>query len=134
MESTDLEMVEKTLNITLPNFYKCTMLNYPLVGLKYVQEYLLNIPDSLIEINQKFRKDGFQKKPWPNNLYIIGLNSENSFNFIDINGADESVYHAHNETKFNPKNILKHRSALNFQQFINSCKVMEEIIGRDEIK
>jgi hypothetical protein len=129
MNLADLSKIEKVLSITLPDYYKQTMLNYPLEGLKYVQKKLLNDPDTIIEINQKFRNDGFRKKPWVNNFFLIGFNSEKSFNFIDVHEQDESVYAIVEEDKFNPKNIAKLRLTSSFTgRFVNICKEMEEFI------
>jgi hypothetical protein len=128
LNSNDLVKIENILNVSLPVFYKQVMVNYPLEGFKYVRKYLINDPEEVIEINQKFRRDGFQKKLWPNNFFVIGFNSEKSFNFIDVNEQEEAAFSINDEDKFNPKNISRLKVALNFKRFVDACKEMEQFI------
>jgi hypothetical protein len=128
---TDLEKIESSLNIILPDIYKQVMLDYPLRNHKSEQEAIENDPNKVIEINKKFREVGFQGKKWPEHFYIFGKINNNNINFINLDGFDGTIYFATEEKKYNPKNISKLWTSDNFNDFIERCKVFAKMATTD---
>jgi hypothetical protein len=90
MNQIDLDKIEKSLNIKLPDHYISFQLNYPeeLRNLKFDKEYLSENPDWLIEINQILNNIEL-----PKHFFSIGHDLGGNLYFIKNDINDKNVYY-----------------------------------------
>ncbi len=105
MTEEDLQRIETELSLTLPVFYKKTMLDYPLPGGNAENFGLCTCPREIIEKNTGNRNKGFFGVPWPKHLFVIGFDGCGNYYFIDLHGDDQRIYLADHETVFNPSSL-----------------------------
>lgn len=121
MNSADLQEIELELGITLPEFYKNTMLAYPFPEDSFADEFLLaTCKDYILKMNS------------PNNIrpyesaYFIGSDGGESEYFIGLAGKGSEVYEFSVETsKFN-------EHSADWDSFLADIRNTLEEIERDE--
>ena len=129
MDLNDFIYIEEQLGVKLPEPYKKVVFDYPFEDKYYdfVKRNLFNDPNVIIELNQKCRTNGRDKKRWPYNLYIIGAIDEKNIYFIDLDSEKEEIFFLSDEDKFNEKNIKKLLLSYDFEEFIDQMKHHQEI-------
>ncbi|HEX3044900.1 MAG TPA: SMI1/KNR4 family protein [Bacillota bacterium] len=107
MHKEDVHIIETTLKVRLPDYYKDFLLNYPYkltrVGLELESDDifspessdLLNDPGKLIEVNKDLQ-DSIQY--WENDNIIIGIDWCGDFFFLDLSVPLSPVYYYDHET------------------------------------
>jgi hypothetical protein len=108
MTNADLDRIESALNLKLPAFYRCYMLNY----LRWLVEKqpkwsdvtrweFADDPDRVIHFNQYVREaapgEFFDGGPWPAHYFVIGSEAKQNWYFLDLAGGSEAVYLFHHE-------------------------------------
>lgn len=96
MTNEDFVLIEKELDIILPERYKKIALEAPLKDTAYSDAFY-NDPQKVIKTNLRLRKYGiYGSKPLRKNHLVVGF--DGYYMYIDIS-SDEDVYYMANRTK-----------------------------------
>ena len=140
MNKNEIMMIEKELNISLPELYKKTIENNPLSDknrYSFVYDSLYDDANEIIKMNINLRDNGLQNKKWPINLFAIGTNGVNCYYFIVLDEKDDgNIYFISDEEKYNPQKVNKHLFKKSYDNFIEHMVFMQNLLNRrkDEIE
>ncbi len=88
MIESDIRMIESSLNMLLPEYYRRTMLDYPFPANSFANEFLLpNDPEPIIDYNQ-----GSGEHPGIGKLFIIGSDGGEELYFVDLTADNSCVF------------------------------------------
>ena len=106
MTEPDLNLIESTLGLDLPAYYRSFMLSYPTSLAEQQPEWsdvtnweFANCPKRVIAFNRYVRgcdvDEFFDDIKWPYNYFVIGSEQEQNWYFIDLQSDDEQVFLYH---------------------------------------
>jgi hypothetical protein len=94
MTEADFRKIESTLNVSLPEFYRTTMLSYPFPVDSFAEEFLLpNDPEPVLEYNQ--HPCEYEETGAP---FVIGSDGGEEIYFIDLAVDSSQVFTYEMET------------------------------------
>jgi hypothetical protein len=106
MTDIDLDRIERQLDVTLPAEYRRMMLNFPIpVSTGQTDSALWDSVDSLIRMNQEYRRGFGGAQPWPKNYLFIGDDGTACPYLVDLTQNPSPVLHLEHG---NPKIVLGH--------------------------
>jgi hypothetical protein len=118
MTSSDLQRIEKELNISLPNDYKSLMTAYPFPADSFSADCLLSDnADRLLEVSR-----GRQKLP-PNS-FIVGDDSGEETYFIDLSREHSPVH------VFNVETGRMTEKFPSLEAYVQHCRKTDEELRR----
>ena len=120
----DFEKIESKLSISLPEYYKLAISNYPfkaLDNLDFVEDNLVNDEEWLIQTNIELRECSFFGNTWPSHFFAIGHDGFGNFTFINVKEFDETIYFADHEEEFVPSDIDDLELCSNMTEYIQDC-------------
>jgi hypothetical protein len=113
MTESDISKIESTLNVSLPEFYRTSMLSYPFLVDSFAAEFLLqNDPEPILECNQHPGDYPGISKP-----FVIGGDGGEELYFIDLAADSSQVFTFDMETG---KHIAKARDWAEYLSQIES--------------
>ena len=100
MKKTDINKVEKALNIKLPKYYIDTLVKHN-EALESIDANLFFFNDAqiLIAENELMREPAFSGIDWDNNILVIGNNFCGKYYCIDVTSIKQIVFSYERETK-----------------------------------
>jgi hypothetical protein len=107
----DFEIIESKLSISLPEYYKLAISNYPfkaLDNLEFVEDNLVNNEEWLIQTNIELRECSFFGNTWPSHFFAIGHDGFGNFTFINVK-------------EFVPPDIEDLELCSNMKKYIQDC-------------
>ncbi|HEX3044901.1 MAG TPA: SMI1/KNR4 family protein [Bacillota bacterium] len=134
MIAADLKQIEESLNITLPEYYKKVVLNYPF--LKKITE-LLDDPIEIIRLNKLYRENGLKKTEWPENLYIFGSRvlitktGEDDIYFLNSSDPEENVYIISKGKPFQPDKLNKYKQFGGMKFHIDVTNAVRDVLKKE---
>lgn len=107
MDASELDRIENSLGITLPEAYRNVMTDFPSPDDPFGYTCLLSTEaDELISENSRLREKGFFRyRCWPDNFYALGWDGCGNYYFIRLDKQDETVYLADHEAPFDPESV-----------------------------
>ncbi len=97
MNLEDLKKIGNSIGITLPDYYKSTMLNYPFPKDSFADEFMLvNNPGAVIENNDKSLIEAIDKGVKP---FSIGSDGGEELYYVDLNKEKSEVFVYYLETQ-----------------------------------
>ena len=116
MTEADLSEVEAELGITLPDFYRTTMLNYPFPEKSYVaQSSLVNDPKAILKyLRMTWGLPGIGRP------YGVGSDGGEEVYFIDLTASDTRVYVYNHET------AKHHVLAKDWEAYLSGIRIEQE--------
>jgi len=88
MKESDIRKIESALNVTLPEFYRATMLTYPFPADSFANEFLLpSDPKSILGHNQHSGEYPVIGKP-----FVIGSDGGEEMYFVDLATDSSQVF------------------------------------------
>jgi len=85
---SEISKIEESFNLSLPEFYRSTMLSYPFSADSFAEEFLLpNNPQSILEYNQHSGEYTGIEKP-----FVIGSDGGEEMYFIDLASDSSQVF------------------------------------------
>ena len=88
MKESDIRKIESALNVTLPEFYRATMLTYPFPANSFANEFLLpNDPIPILEYNQHSGE-----YPGIGKLFVIGSDGGEEMYYVDLAADSSQVF------------------------------------------
>lgn len=117
------------LNINLPDYYKEVVMHNPVSDIKKFNiTCILDNAEEIVEINNKFRNQGYQNKHWPPKYYLFGFMKSGAHLFINIdNNKKENIYLVGLEDKFNPEKIGHLKNSNNFEKLIKTLRMLQKV-------
>jgi hypothetical protein len=98
MDNIQLNQIESSLRIDLPDLYKSVMVHYPFSSFRFFEvRELLDDPDELIDINNFLRSQGLNGNTWPQNYFCIGKNESGLHYYFDLAHSGTAVYFSDEE-------------------------------------
>jgi hypothetical protein len=100
MDAADFAKIEGTLRISLPAWYKSTLISYPFPS---EESELFASADEVIRRNEDYRKEGWFDFPWPAAFFILGEDGCGNVYFAHLEGADQRIFIADHDGGPEPK-------------------------------
>lgn len=125
--NTNLARIEEQLQITLPEFYKKTITDYPFKAKNendFIEDNIVKDTDWLIDVNKELRIIGFMGTQWPNHFYAIGHDGCGGFMFINLQKEDTTIYYADHEEEFDVYKLDELELFESMEEFVNECNDM----------
>jgi hypothetical protein len=109
MKTSDIKQIELALNVSLPDELAEKYTACLLDGIEEFPEIaglLILKPNDIININQKLRRKGLWKKPFPEHFFVIGY-EKNTFYLVDLREKPLRVFRVMNNNawRYNPDYI-----------------------------
>jgi len=93
MSEQDVDMLEKELNLVVPDFLRHWLLLNPFASRDSDTRALMCSRDHVIDDNVKLRRDGYYGRLWPESLLYIGDDWGGGAYFVDTKQAVPMVYY-----------------------------------------
>jgi len=108
----DIEQIENTLSINLPEELKEKYTSNILDGIEEFPEimgYFMLNADEIIKMNQRLRKKGLWKKPFPEYLLVIGRDEGREYYIADLRESPLRVFRVMNNKTwaYDPEDLSK---------------------------
>jgi len=110
MTLTDIKLIESGLSVNLPEElvekYTSSLLDgieeFPEISGLFILE-----PSVIIDMNQKLRRKGLWKKPFPEHLFLIGYDGKNEYFLVDLRENPLRVFRVMNNKawRYSPDNL-----------------------------
>ncbi len=124
MSPEQLAVIENRLEITLPDFYRAVMMNYPFKPvdeLDCVEDDLVKEVEWVVSSNQDLRTEGFFGAAWPHSFFAIGHDGFGNYYFLNLKNNDCVIYFADHEEPFDSINLESLEFASNMDEYIEIC-------------
>ena len=130
MKKSEIEIIEKELNIALPEYYK-NELKKETLAYYDDRDFLFYDYKKLIRTNKRLREKGYRGERFIPNHFVIGSDYQGSYNFIDVTKNTSKVYKVDRNQyfRYSANNPTKWRES--FDEYIYIAKLLKEI--RDDV-
>jgi len=131
MKYNDFLLLEKELNIKLPENYKKFVLMEPFKDKRFnkINNVLFDDIETLIRVNKKIRENGYYKKKWNKNLFIIGgYENDNIFYLIKLNDKKQGVFSIMPDDQTDKKRVKVKILGKDYNEFVNNIIIVIECL------
>jgi hypothetical protein len=106
VNTSDLDRIEKELNLVLPRSYR----EFMQTG-KFGEEYggtqdLTGVADEVIEMTKDLRTNGFFGAKWPEHFLAVGDDGAGDYYFTDVKKERPAVFFADHELTTNKDHLI----------------------------
>ncbi|MHC4118417.1 MAG: SMI1/KNR4 family protein [Planctomycetota bacterium] len=122
MTESEINKIEASFNLTLPEFYKSTVLNYPFPPDSFADEFvLLNTPQSILEYNQDRGEYSDTGEP-----FVIGSDGGEEIYYLDLASDSSQVF------TFDMETGKHHVKAKDWSDYLSQIEADLKEIEQDE--
>jgi hypothetical protein len=131
MRNEDIQYIENSLCVKLPESYKKAVLEAKMVASK-TPSLLYDDAKKVISVNKRLRNKGIYGQPWKENHFVIGYDSDGGdYYFIDLNLDNGHVYLA-NKTKtwrYSPEDISNNESPYpSIDKYVKHMRILSDMV------
>lgn len=119
MTLNELDRIEQILRVTLPEWYRHSLIEYPFQS---PDPALFDEAEQIIQANQEIRRDGWFGFPWPVEFFVIGDSEGDPFFILPL-ANDRRVFIASHDGGPEPVsgNLCEMASADSIEQHVSEA-------------